>query len=46
MGKIGINWSLMANPYNWVVIFLMLAIPAILITVIHGNATVAGGGGN
>jgi hypothetical protein len=43
MGNLGINWALMANPANWLIVFLMLAIFSILITVIHGNAMAGGG---
>lgn len=32
-----VNWSLLANPYNWIVIFLMLAIVGIGVTSIHKN---------
>jgi hypothetical protein len=32
-----INWSLAANPANWLIVFLMLAIASIGITVVHKN---------
>jgi hypothetical protein len=32
-----INWELMMNPANWVVVFLMLAIGVMLMTVIHSS---------
>jgi hypothetical protein len=32
-----INWALLANPANWLIVFLMLAIGSILITVIHAS---------
>jgi len=30
-----INWGLIANPANWLIVFLMLAIAALGATVIH-----------
>lgn len=32
-----INWPLISNPANWLVVFLMLAIASIGITVIHAS---------
>lgn len=32
-----LNWELLANPANWLIVFLMLAAGAILITVIHAS---------
>jgi len=29
------NWEMMANPGNWLVVFLMLALPMVVITVAH-----------
>ena len=30
-----LNWGMLSNPYNWLVVFLMLAIPMTAITVIR-----------
>lgn len=32
-----INWPLLANPGNWLIVFSMLAIGAILITVVWAS---------
>jgi hypothetical protein len=41
-----INWSLLSNPANWLIVFLMLALGAVGITIIHkslsGSITDAG----
>jgi hypothetical protein len=31
------NWELLANPANWIIVFLMLAIFGILITVVNSS---------
>ena len=38
MGRL-FNWSMLANPANWLVVWLMLAIPMILVTVLHAKST-------
>jgi len=30
-----LNWSLLANPANWLIVFLMLAIASVGITLVH-----------
>jgi hypothetical protein len=41
-----INWSLLSNPANWLIVFLMLALGATGITIVHksmsGRITDAG----
>ena len=32
-----LNWELLSNPANWLVVFLMLAVAAMLVTVIAGS---------
>jgi hypothetical protein len=32
-----LNWPLLYNPANWLIVFLMLAVAAIGITVIHAS---------
>lgn len=32
-----LNWELLANPGNWLIVFLMLAIFMILVTVVHAS---------
>lgn len=40
-----INWSLISNPVNWVIVWLMLLIGSMAITILTGNASVAVSGG-
>jgi hypothetical protein len=37
-----INWELLGNPANWLIVFLMLSVAAILVTVINSHATFKG----
>jgi hypothetical protein len=32
-----LNWGLLANPANWLVVFLMLAVAAMVVTVINAS---------
>ena len=33
-GMIPINWALMANPVNWVIVYLMLALAGVMLALI------------
>jgi hypothetical protein len=37
-----LNWELIFNPANWLVVWLMLAIPMLLITVLHAKSVTQG----
>jgi hypothetical protein len=38
LGKI-FNFELLGNPGNWLIVWLMIAIPMLLVTVIHARTT-------
>lgn len=37
MDSLPINWTLLSNPFNWAVVFLMVAIPTVALTVIRNS---------